>query len=151
MEEKRKYSTCTDLTATPEEERICLLCDLGQADDEVHYLFYCPVYADLKDIFLRKMTLVSTDLFELDDHDICEFCFSKATFCVTYFICKAWDVRQNTLFGSGLSAILVICMISVMFTHDICKNVSETVTTVKNGSACHINLKGWGTLVCMTC
>ncbi len=90
--------------ATREEDRICLLCDLGEVDDDVHFLFYCLVYEDLRNIFFRKVTSDSTDFFELDDHEKCEFCFRKKTFFVADFICKAWDVRQNTLFGSGLSA-----------------------------------------------
>lgn len=27
--------------ATPEEDRLCLLCELGETKNEVHFLFFC--------------------------------------------------------------------------------------------------------------
>lgn len=39
--------------ATPEEDRICLLCALGEAETEVDFLFYCQAYED-KDVLYSK-------------------------------------------------------------------------------------------------
>lgn len=49
--------------ATPEEERL-LLCELGELENEVHFLFYCPTYEDLRDVLFTKMSSVYVDFFD---------------------------------------------------------------------------------------
>lgn len=34
----------------PEEERLCALCDLGEIESEVHFVFSCPLYDDLRHV-----------------------------------------------------------------------------------------------------
>ena len=47
------------LNATPEEDRLCLLCEPYEIDKEVHFLFCCP-----------KMSSIYVDLFWLDYYEI---------------------------------------------------------------------------------
>lgn len=36
--------------AAPEEDTLCLLGELGEIENEVHFLFCCPVYEDVRDV-----------------------------------------------------------------------------------------------------
>lgn len=53
--------------ATPEEGRLCLLCNMGEVKNEAHFVFCCPVYRDMRDVFYSKMISIYVDIFWLDD------------------------------------------------------------------------------------
>ena len=86
--------------ATPEEERLCLLCELGEIENEVHFLFYCPTYEDLRDVLFTKMSSVYADFFWLDEYAKLELCFRKGTF----FCCRFYlsGLGENILFNTEL-------------------------------------------------
>ncbi len=52
---------------TPEEDRLCLLCDLGDTENEIHFLFCCPVCDDLRDELFTKMLSIYVDFFCSDE------------------------------------------------------------------------------------
>ncbi len=82
---------------TPEEDRLCLLSDVGEIENEVHFLFCCPVYDDLREILFTKMSSIYADFFWLDEYEKLELCFRKGTFFVANFLCQAWERRSNFL------------------------------------------------------
>jgi hypothetical protein len=44
-------------TGMPVEQRLCQLCDLGEIENERHFLFHCPLYSDLRNtVFGTKLT-----------------------------------------------------------------------------------------------
>ena len=38
----------------PREDRVCNFCPLNETEDEMHFLFYCPHYDDLRKRFIEK-------------------------------------------------------------------------------------------------
>ena len=84
---------------TPEEDRICCVCDLEEIENEIHFLFYCPLYDELRHLLFSRMTTIYVDFFWLDDYKKLEFCFKKGIFGLADFMCKAWEKRQNVLFN----------------------------------------------------
>ena len=88
--------------ATPEEQRYCLFCELGEIENEVHFLFYCPKYDDMREILVTKMSSICEDFLDLNDYEKMELCFDKGAFAVSDFICQAWEKRQCTLYNSEL-------------------------------------------------
>ena len=40
---------------TPRDNRLCPVCDCNQTEDEIHFLFYCPKYTTIRDIFLEEI------------------------------------------------------------------------------------------------
>ena len=83
---------------TPEEDRLCSLCNLMEVESEIHFLFHCSLYDELRGIFFQKMSSICEDFFWLDDYTKLEICFRKGTFCLAEFLCKAWEIRQTNLF-----------------------------------------------------
>ena len=84
---------------TPEEDRLCLLCDLEEIENEVHFLFYCPVYDELRHRLFVKMSSICVNFFWLDDYERLELCFSKGIFFLADYVCKAWEKRQSVLYA----------------------------------------------------
>ena len=83
---------------TPEEDRKCLVCDLGDIENEIHFLFYCPLYDELRHFLFCKMTTICSNFFWLNDYEKLELCFRKGPFALATFIAQAWEKRQNSLF-----------------------------------------------------
>ena len=79
-----------------------MFCELGQIENEIHFLFYCPKYVDIREVFVSKMSSICVEFLELDDYEKLEICFAKGTFVVADFICQAWERRQNNLYNSEL-------------------------------------------------
>lgn len=38
-----------------EEDRVCFVCNFGETEKGIHFLFYCPSNDDLRDLLFRKM------------------------------------------------------------------------------------------------
>ena len=83
---------------TPEEDRICLLCDLEEIESEIHFLFYCPLYDAIRHQLFSKMTSICVNFFWVDDYEKLEMCFSKGIFSLAAFVSKAWEKRQSVLY-----------------------------------------------------
>ena len=81
-----------------EEDRVCLLCDLEEIESEVHFLFYCPLYDDVRHQLFSKMSSICVNFFWLDDYEKLELCFSKGIFFLSAFVSKAWEKRQSVLY-----------------------------------------------------
>ena len=73
------------------------MCELSEIENEVLFLFCCPVYEDLRDIFFAKMSSIYADFFWLEEYEKLELCFFVAD-----FICQAWERRQSILLKSEL-------------------------------------------------
>lgn len=58
--DKRQRSVCVQLcsgrfSVTPDEDGLSWLCEPGATENEVHLLFCCPVYDDVRDVRFIKM------------------------------------------------------------------------------------------------
>ncbi len=61
--------------STPEEERFCL-CDLGETEGEIHFVFHCPLYDEIRNLFVRRMLSICANFSWLDDHErLDDLCF----------------------------------------------------------------------------
>ena len=54
---------------TPREERICQICDSGEIEDEKHFLFVCPVYAESRRVLLNNATLHARNFDEMNSNE----------------------------------------------------------------------------------
>ena len=82
----------------PEEQRLCVLCDLNVVEDEYHFLFHCPVYCELRNCLFEKIQLKNPDLFWLSEGEMLRWLFNEETFAMARFVENAWHLRQRTLY-----------------------------------------------------
>lgn len=84
---------------TPEENRLCVLCDLGEVENESHFLLYCTHYDDLREsLFLEVKRQISEIFWYADDQKL--LClFNYDVFKFANFVSKAWKRRQASLFN----------------------------------------------------
>ena len=82
-------------TGIPEEQRLCVLCDLGVVEDEIHFVFHCPLYNDVRKYLFEKMQDKNPDLFWMSECHMLSWLFNKDVFL---FIEKAWQLRWRTMY-----------------------------------------------------
>ena len=83
---------------TPEEDRLCLLCDLGEVENEIHFVFHCPMYDDLRHDLFEKVFRDHPESFWLRDETRLELFFRIAVFDIARYIQKAWERRKAAIF-----------------------------------------------------
>ncbi len=53
----------------PEEQHLCVFCDLGVVEDEIQFVFHCPSYNSLRSVLFKRIKGNNPDLFWLtEDH-----------------------------------------------------------------------------------
>ena len=85
-------------TGIPEEQRLCVVCDLGVVEDEFHFMFHCPMYNNLRLSLFEKMQDKNPDLFWMSECHMLNWLFNKEVFVLAKFIEKAWQLRWRTLY-----------------------------------------------------
>ncbi len=105
---QNQRSLCAQLCALPLaletgrfsglEQRLCLLCNLGEIENEIHFMFYCPLYDALRDVVFSKMSLLFDCFFHLDEYEKFELRFGEGTFHTANYIYEAWEMKKNTLY-----------------------------------------------------
>ena len=84
--------------ATPEENRICTMCSLGEVESEAHFLFYCPFYDDLREsIFYKMFDKCPEVIWERDEFRM-KWLFEEGVSEISNFIRKAWIKRRRHLY-----------------------------------------------------
>lgn len=82
----------------PVEDRLCCVCDLFLVEDEFHFMFYCPLYNDLRIDLYNMIQQKNPDLFWLPEGEIMFWLFKNEIFCMATYVEKAWILRQKTLY-----------------------------------------------------
>ena len=49
-------------------DRLCVRCDSGVVDDEIHFLIQCPAFARVRDELFRKISLNIPDFQKMDSY-----------------------------------------------------------------------------------
>ena len=65
----------------PWHDRVCLNCNSGSVEDEMHVLIYCNQYTTERDILFNKAILVETNFYLYDDFKKVKFLLSNAVIC----------------------------------------------------------------------
>ena len=85
-------------TQTPEEDRLCRLCELGEVENETHFVLYCPRYDDFRNVLFGELFVKKPEMFWISDDDKMKWLFNFNVFKLATFVCKAWMRRQTCLF-----------------------------------------------------
>lgn len=83
---------------TPAYLRLCEFCDLQVVEDEFHFVFYCPLYCDLRNSLFESIQLKNPDIFWKYEGEILCWLFENYVFALAKFIEKAWYLRQSILY-----------------------------------------------------
>ena len=80
-----------------EESRICEYCHLNEVEDEVHFILFCPLYDDLREILFQKVHSPELNLLEYENGALIQFLFDHV-FAFAEYIYKAWDRRRRVTY-----------------------------------------------------
>ena len=81
-------------TGTELDQRLCGYCELGEVEDETHFLLYCPFYHDLRKTLFDKVHVGLSH-----DSDLIKYLFDNHSFAIANFIHKAWNRRKRVTYA----------------------------------------------------
>lgn len=67
-------------------------------ENELHFLFYCPLYHDLRTVLFDRLSDVSCDLFLMSNREKLNCLFQTKPFLLVLFMLNAWLLRKRTLY-----------------------------------------------------
>ena len=81
------------------ENRLCILCNQNQVENEIHFLCFCPFYHDLRQKLYRELT-IDPKSFENNNDLFVEVMCSEKIYCLCSFIVNAWGKRKDFIYNS---------------------------------------------------
>ncbi len=80
------------------EDRICKLCNLNQVEDQLHFVFHCPLYAGNREELYRKARLSIQTWDQLSDIDkLCQL-FTEVPRNLGKYVKNSFVLRRQTIF-----------------------------------------------------
>ncbi len=84
-------------TKTPEDERLCVLCQLNEIESEEHVLIPCPLYCDIRNDLFHGSTNIYDNFNDLNDTDKLSFILSNVNIVIdSSKVCHNILTRRKT-------------------------------------------------------
>ena len=80
------------------EERVCECCNVGQIEDELHFLIKCNLYTELRNRLFVKISRTKPEFLNMNDKDKFIYLMKNVTYAVASFIKNAWELRKSKLY-----------------------------------------------------
>jgi len=86
-------------TNKPVEERLCLICNNGYVEDEVHFLFCCNSYDCERQDFYNYMTNTTPNFIDMSSEQKLQLSMTKEHVQIfSKYLCNIYQMRQRKLF-----------------------------------------------------
>ncbi len=69
-------------TRTPEDERLCVLCQLNEIESEEHVLILSPIYCDIRNVLFHAGTNIYDYFNDINDTDKLSFILSNGSIVI---------------------------------------------------------------------
>ncbi len=79
------------------EQRICNLCNLNCIEDQLHFMFHCPLYSVYRDELYRKAKDI-TNWENMSDHDKLSVLFTELPRNLGRYVKNAFILRRRTIY-----------------------------------------------------
>ncbi len=80
------------------EDRLCTVCNLKNIESEIHLLFECPCYDELRAKWLQNVRNKCHEFDNLNVSDKLCIVFNQFHRCTAKFILKCFECRKSKLF-----------------------------------------------------
>ena len=81
------------------ENRLCSVCDTQQVEDEIHFLFHCPLYNQQRVLWLNKLKSEVVDFDTLELPTKLSLLFQKFYRSTSKFILQCFNARKRKLYN----------------------------------------------------
>ena len=81
------------------EDRLCTLCTAGTIEDEIHFIFHCDRYKDIRNSFIEN---VNNSCITFEFMSIVEklvYLFENKARQLAKFVCKAYSIRRSVIYN----------------------------------------------------
>ena len=80
-------------------DRICSFCSINEVEDEIHFMFKCTLYNDLRYQWLLKVKQETIDFDSLDIQQKLNIVFTKNYHCTAKFLLRSFNLRKDKLYS----------------------------------------------------
>ena len=80
------------------QDRLCQQCNLQQVEDEIHFLFYCELYAEERNNFINEMSIIHPTFTRYNDIEKVTFCCQEQPRKFSKYIKLIYDKRNCTMY-----------------------------------------------------
>ncbi len=102
------YPTCR-FNRIPVEERVCVLCNINNIEDEMHMLCTYTLYQHIRIEMYKNVIHKNVNFHQLNDEQKLIYLVSTEWKEVSTFLDKAWTMRTNLLYCTR--SFLILCNI----------------------------------------
>ena len=81
-----------------EADRICVLCNTNQVENELHFLLHCPLYNIERSAFLEKIYVRHSNFSTLQDTEKIDWLMNNDIYSTIKYVVTAFDKRKLTLY-----------------------------------------------------
>ncbi len=81
-----------------EEERLCVLCNTGQIENEHHFLFYCPLYNNERNVLFKKAETKCKNFNLQSNNNKLTILMSDLVIQTAKYIHQSFNKRRNILY-----------------------------------------------------
>ena len=82
-----------------ENERLCLFCNCNEVENEVHFLFYCGHYNEIRESFYLEITYKCENFAQLNDKQKLNLLMSSQyVYDFSKFVRKCYLKRRETMY-----------------------------------------------------
>ena len=80
------------------QDRLCNICNLNETEDEIHFLFKCPCYDDLRQTLINKACETETNFMSLNDFEKLRYVVERHYVYLAKFLVSAMYRRKSLLY-----------------------------------------------------
>ena len=80
------------------QDRLCNICNLNETEDEIHFLFKCPCYDDLRQTLINKACETETNFMSLNDFEKLRYVVERHYVYLAKFLVSVMYRRKSLLY-----------------------------------------------------
>ena len=96
--EQKNYFYLWHFRNTKLEDRICTLCNMNDVESEIHFLFDCPCYVNIRQTWLEHIVECCGKFNNLNVEEKLRLLFDQFHRCTAKFILNCFKIRKELLF-----------------------------------------------------
>ena len=85
---------------TMTEERLCNICNNGEAEDEWHFIFCCETYENERQLFFNEITLKTPDFIYLTEENQMDHLFNNEQKSTDKYVKRCFVKRKCVLYSN---------------------------------------------------
>ena len=84
------------------DDRVCMICNNGEIEDEIHFLFSCNKYEDIRAKFISDICRKNPELNNIDKVELLSICFRQHTRQLAKYVYNIFEKRKELAYNTNV-------------------------------------------------